>query len=55
MAKNLQTEAQDATGATSCECSKYEAFIPEQHTEENLASGNYDSFDYNDRSRAGIS
>ncbi len=44
MTKNLDTTA-DATGATACECSKYEAFIPEQHTEENLASGNYDSFD----------
>lgn len=44
MTKNLDTTA-DATGATACECSKYEAFIAEQHTEENLASGNYDSFD----------
>ncbi|QJD54053.1 hypothetical protein SEA_GALACTICA_106 [Streptomyces phage Galactica] len=43
MAKNLDTTA-DATGATACECSKYEAFIPEQHTEENLANGNYDTF-----------
>lgn len=43
MTKNLGTEA-DATGATPCECSKYEAFIAEQHTEENLASGNYDTF-----------
>jgi hypothetical protein len=44
MAKNLQTEAKDATGATACECSKYEAQIAEQLTEENLASGNYDTF-----------
>lgn len=43
MAKNLDTTA-DATGATACECSKFEAFISEQLTEENLASGNYDSF-----------
>lgn len=43
MTKALDTNA-DATGATPCECSKYEAFIAEQHTEENLASGNYDVF-----------
>ncbi|QNJ57708.1 hypothetical protein SEA_KEANU_103 [Streptomyces phage Keanu] len=43
MTKNLDTTA-DATGATACECSKYEAMISEQHTEENLASGNYDVF-----------
>lgn len=43
MTKNLDTTA-DATGATACECSKYEAQIAEQHTEENLASGNYDTF-----------
>lgn len=43
MAKNLDTTA-DATGATACECSKYEAQISEQHTDENLASGNYDTF-----------
>lgn len=43
MAKNLDTTA-DATGATACECSKYEATIGEQLTEENLASGNYDTF-----------
>lgn len=43
MTKNLDTTA-DATGATPCECSKFEAQISEQHTEENLASGNYDTF-----------
>lgn len=43
MAKNLDTTA-DATGATACECSKYEAVIGEQLTEENLASGNYETF-----------
>lgn len=43
MTKNLDTTA-DATGATACECSKFEAQISEQHTEENLASGNYDTF-----------
>lgn len=43
MTKNLDTTA-DATGATACECSKYEANIPEQLTEENLASGDYDTF-----------
>lgn len=43
MTKNLDTTA-DATGATACECSKVEAMISEQHTEENLANGNYDIF-----------
>lgn len=43
MTKNLDTSA-DATGATACKCSLYEAQISEQHTEENLASGNYDTF-----------
>lgn len=43
MTKNLDTTA-DATGATACECSKFEAMISEQHTEENLANGNYDVF-----------
>lgn len=43
MSKNLDTTA-DATGATACECSKFEAMISEQHTEENLANGNYDVF-----------
>jgi hypothetical protein len=42
MTKN--TEAKATGSATACECSKYEAFVSEQHTEENLASGNYDSF-----------
>lgn len=40
MAKNLQTEAQDATGATPCECSKYDA-VPANLTEEQLAGGDY--------------
>lgn len=43
MTKNLDTTA-DATGATPCECSKYEAAIGGQLTEENVASGNYDTF-----------
>lgn len=43
MTKNLDTTA-DATGATACECSKYEAVIGEQLTDENLASGNYETF-----------
>lgn len=43
MAKNLDTTA-DATGATACECSKYEAVIGAQLTEENRASGNYETF-----------
>lgn len=38
------TEKTEATGATACECSKFEAYIAEQHTDENLASGNYDIF-----------
>lgn len=40
MTKNLQTEAQDATGATACECSKYDA-VPANLTEEQLAGGDY--------------
>lgn len=43
MTKNLDTTA-DATGATACKCSQYEAQIGEQLTDENLASGNYDTF-----------
>lgn len=38
------TEKTEANGATACECSKFEAYIAEQHTDENLASGNYDIF-----------
>lgn len=43
MTKNLDTTA-DATGATACKCSLYEAQIGAQLTDENLASGNYDTF-----------
>lgn len=43
MTKSLDTTA-DATGATACKCSEYEAQIPEQHTPENLANGSYDTF-----------
>lgn len=39
MTKNLGTEA-DATGATPCECSKYDA-VPANLTEDQLASGEY--------------
>lgn len=34
----------NATAPTACECSFYDALVPEQLTEENLASGSYDSF-----------
>lgn len=43
MTKNLDTSA-DATGATACKCSLYEAQIGAQLTDENLANGNYDTF-----------
>lgn len=39
MAKNLGTEA-DATGATPCECSKYDA-VPGNLTDEQLSGGDY--------------
>lgn len=35
----------NTTDATLCECSRYEALVSEQLTEENLASGDYDVYD----------
>jgi hypothetical protein len=40
---NTATAAKKST-ATACECSKYEAVISEQLTEENLANGTYETF-----------
>ena len=42
MTKN--TAQNEAKGATPCECSRYEAQITAQLTEENLANGTYETF-----------
>jgi len=42
MTKN--TEKTEANGATPCECSKYDALVNAQLTEENLANGDYEVF-----------
>ncbi len=42
MTKN--TAKTEANGATPCECSKYDALVNAQLTEDNLANGDYDAF-----------
>lgn len=42
MTKN--TAKTEANGATPCECSKYDALVNAQLTEDNLANGDYDVF-----------